>query len=148
MTAFHRLGWSLGALTGALLVSSMAMAADLQVTNAWIRLLPGGAPAGGYFEIRNDGGARVELIGSKSKDFGDIMLHESFTERGQSQMRHVDALELPPGKKLIFKPGSYHLMMVQPARKLAVGEKIPIILVFADGKEITAQFDVRGPSGK
>ena len=147
MTAFHRLGWSLG-VAGALLVSSMAMAADLQVTNAWIRLLSGGAPAGGYFELRNDGGARVELIGAKSNAFGDIMLDESLTEKGQSQMRHVDALELLPGKKLTFKPGSYHLMMVQPARKLTAGEKIPIILVFADGKEITAQFEVRGPSGK
>jgi len=127
---------------------AVASAAELQVSNAWIRLLPGGVPAGGYFDLRNDGKTVVQLTGASSSSFGDIMVHESLTEKGQSQMRHIDVLELPPGRTLTFKPGSYHLMLMQPARKLNVGDKIPMTLEFANGERVTTQFEVRGPGGK
>lgn len=127
---------------------SAATASDLEVSNAWVRVIPGGAPAGGYFDLRNNGRTGVQLVGASSPAFGQVMLHQSVIEQGQNRMSHVAKLDVAPASAITFSPGGYHLMMLQPVGKLTMGEKIPVTLQFAGGNHVTAQFDVRGPGGK
>ena len=131
-----------------LLFTAGVRAADLEVSNGWIRLLPAGVPAGGYFEIRNLTKSPVRLVGATSSAFGAAMLHQSAEDSGRSTMLHVREVEVPAGGKLAFKPGGYHLMLMQPTGQLRIGEKVAVTLEFADGRKTTAQFEIRGPSGK
>lgn len=130
------------------LLSLGAWAADLNVSDAWIRILHGGAPAGGYFLLHNDGKQPVVLVGARSAAFGHVMMHKTAEERGVSRMLPVERVEVPAGGKVAFAPGSYHLMLMQPTRKVAAGHRIQVTLEFAGGQKRTAEFQVRGPSGK
>lgn len=125
-----------------------AWAADLRVTDAWIRLLPGPAPAGGYFVLHNAAAQPAVLVGAASAAFGHVMMHKTTEERGVSRMAHVERVEVPAGGTAAFAPGGYHLMLMQPVRRLSPGERIQMTLEFAGGKKLAADFEVRGPAGK
>lgn len=125
-----------------------AHGAELGVSNAWIRLLPAGVPAGGYFTVHNAASTPAQLVGASSAVFGQSMMHESIEERGRSRMVHVEKVAVPAGSTLEFAPGGYHLMLMQPTRALAVGETVPVTLEFSSGERITTRFVVRGPAGK
>lgn len=135
-------------LTFMVLFSASTQAAGLEVSNGWIRLLPAGVPAGGYFEVRNSGRAAAELTAVSSPAFAQTMIHRSTENQGRSTMAHVDKVEVPAHGKLLFAPGGYHVMMMKPTRELRVGDEVPVTLEFASGEKISAGFEVRGPSGR
>ena len=125
-----------------------AWAADLNVSDGWIRIQPGGAPAGGYFQLRNAGKQPVVLVGASSASFGNVMMHKTAEEGGVSRMLPVEKVKVPAGGTVAFAPGSYHLMLMQPTRKVAAGDRIQVTLEFAKSQKLTTEFQVRGPGGK
>jgi len=135
-------------LVAAALLAASAAASELGIASPWIRLLPGGAPAGGYFTLRNGAQRPVELVGVSSTAYGSVMMHRTTEAGGMARMQPVDRIEVPAGGEVAFAPGGYHLMLMQPARNIAVGDRIPVTLEFADGRRLTREFDVRGPTGK
>ncbi len=131
-----------------LAVSASALAAGLRVDDAWIRLLPGEVPAGGYFTVHNDTDAPVRLEAARCSAFGHVMMHRTVVESGRARMEGVDAVGVPAHGTLRFAPGGYHLMLMQRARPLAVGDEVPVVLEFSGGRSVTVAFQVRGPAGK
>lgn len=125
-----------------------ASAAELNVSHAWIRVLPGGAPAGGYFVLHNGARQPVVLVSARSAAFGHVMMHKTAEEGGLSRMLPVERVEVPAGGKVTFASGGFHSMLMQPNRKVAVGDRINITLEFAGGQKLTTEFQVRGPTGK
>ena len=71
------------------------------------------------------------------------MMHRSVVVGGSSRMEHVDSVEVADGGSLRFEPGGYHLMLMKHRDALSVGDHVPITLHFADGRELTAEFEVR-----
>ncbi len=129
------------------LFSASAFAGNLALSNTWIRYLPAGVPAGGYFTLSNNGNHPVKLKSARSAAFGMVMMHRSVEENGVSKMLPVDSIDVPAGGTVEFKPGGYHLMLMSPTSKIAPGEQIPLTLEFADGETLTGNFAVRGPGG-
>lgn len=114
------------------------------LSGAWIRLLPGDLPAGGYFTLHNDSDQTLTLIGARSPAYGMVMLHQSLQSQGESRMVMVDKVDIPPHSRLRFAPGGYHLMLMKPAQPLKIGETIPVTLRFDGGATLSGQFKVRG----
>ncbi|HXS51656.1 MAG TPA: copper chaperone PCu(A)C [Usitatibacter sp.] len=131
----------------ALLACASAFAADLRVTDSWVRWIPGGAPSGGYFTVHNDSGKPIVLLGARSPDYADVSLHRTVTEGTTSRMEDVDKVTVPPHGEIRFAPGSYHLMMMRPSPKVKVGGEVTIELRFSGGRTLDARFPVRGPGG-
>jgi copper(I)-binding protein len=131
-----------------LVLSVPVHAADVEISNGWVRLLPAGVPAAGYFELRNNSKVPIRLVGAGSPAFGAVMLHRSIEDKGRSTMLHLDEIDVPAQGRIVFKPGDYHLMLMQPTRALEPGGRIPVTLQFATGEKVTTQFELRGPSGK
>ena len=131
----------------ALVLSTKADAADATIRNGWMRALPAGLPAGGYFELHNGGAKTITLTGAQSPACGMLMLHKSETTGGMSRMTDVERVDAAPGQTVKFAPGGYHLMCMDPKPELKPGNKVAVTLQFADGTKITSQFDVRGPKG-
>jgi copper(I)-binding protein len=131
-----------------LVLNVPAHAADIEISNGWVRLLPAGVPAAGYFDLRNKSKVPIRLVGASSPAFGTVMLHRSIEDKGRSTMLHLDEIDVPAQGRIVFKPGDYHLMLLQPTRALEPGGRIPVTLQFATGEKVTTQFELRGPSGK
>lgn len=117
--------------------------AAVRVTHAWIRWLPGGVPLAGYAVLENPSEGAVVLTHASSPAFGEIDLHRTAEHAGTMSMTPVDRLTLAPHETLDLEARGYHLMLMQPKRALAPGERVPITLYFADGSTVTAEFEVR-----
>lgn len=126
------------------MTAATAAAADVTVTGGWFRALPPAIPSGGYFTLHNGGPQAVTVTGLASPACGMLMMHKS--ENGG--MTEVDTLPVAPGQTVRFAPGGYHLMCTDATPRLQRGAQVPVTLHFAQGGSVTAQFQVRGPSGK
>ncbi|MGH6727187.1 MAG: copper chaperone PCu(A)C [Pseudolabrys sp.] len=125
---------------------AFAAPAGVSVDKPWIRLIIKQRPAAGYFTLKNDGNAPVELNGASSTACGMVMLHQSKEENGVEKMLPVKSLTVPAHGSVSFAPGGYHLMCMKP--QMQIGDQVPMTLKFAGGESITAQFPVKGVGGK
>ena len=128
--------------------ATAASAADIVVSSGWFRALPSGQPAGGYFTMRNNGGAPAELVAASSTACGMLMLHQSVESSGTSRMMDVKSVSVPAGGTVAFAPGGYHLMCMDPSPAMAPGKSVPVMLVFSDGSKASADFAVKNASGR
>ncbi|HEV2621144.1 MAG TPA: copper chaperone PCu(A)C [Frateuria sp.] len=115
-------------------------AAHVHAVGAWIRVLPGALPAGGYVTLRNDGDQPAVLTGASSPAYGSVMLHQSSTETGMGRMRMVDRLEVPAHGQVALSPGGYHLMLMDAAGLVQPGQTVRVSLRFADGSTLATDF--------
>ena len=125
-----------------------ALAGDASVSEPWLRYIPGGAPAAGYFKLTNNGRKALTLVGAECADFGMVMMHRTIERGGISTMRPVHAVTLAPGKSVVFAPGGYHLMLMRPKHPLRPGGRLPITLRFGDGSSLSAEFLVQSPGAR
>jgi copper(I)-binding protein len=139
------------AMLGALLIASAplqsaAAAPAVTVNDAWMRALPGGLPAGGYFTLHNPTTKTLTLQSASSPACGMLMLHKSDMMSGMATMANVDSIDVKPGGTLEFSPGGFHLMCMKPVLK--PGDKVSVTLHFAGGTNVRADFAVRGANGR
>jgi periplasmic copper chaperone A len=123
-----------------LLAVSTTAIADLEVSEAKLRLLPGDLPTAGYFTLTNKDSLPVTLTGAQSPDFAQVMMHRSSLENGMASMQHVKQVEVPAGNTLTFASGGYHLMLMERQRALALGDQVEVTLLFADGRRLPVTF--------
>ncbi|MGH8436983.1 MAG: copper chaperone PCu(A)C [Pseudomonas sp.] len=136
-------------LCGLLLAfASAAEAADLQVKDARLRLLPGDLPAAGYFTLTNVSGNAVALVGAESAMFEQVMMHQSSIKDGVASMDHVSQLEVAPGATVAFAPGGYHLMLMKRQQPVSIGDEVTATLVFEDGQRLPVTFKAVSPASQ
>jgi copper(I)-binding protein len=70
-------------------------------------------------------------------------MHQTRLRNGMSEMTQVESIELKPRIPVRFAEGGYHLMLMQPKRSLKPGDRVLIILRFAQGPSVEVPFDVR-----
>jgi periplasmic copper chaperone A len=128
-------------------LGTAAQAGELTVSDGWIRALPGKTPAGGYFTLSNDSGRRMVLTGASSPVCGMLMLHKTDTASGMASMNDVKDVPIAVGQHVIFAPGGYHLMCMDPTAAVEPGNKVPVTLIFSDGTQVTNEFSVRNATG-
>lgn len=76
------------------------------------------------------------------------MMHRSTEKDGMAGMEPVLRLEVAPGETLNFAPGGYHLMLMKRLVPLAIGEKVNVTLLFADGAHLPVIFQVVSPASQ
>jgi copper(I)-binding protein len=135
-------------LIALLAMTGVANAAPLDITDAWFRALPGKLPAGGYFTVQNNTRRDIAIAGASSDACGMLMIHRSSNKGGMSGMDMVEKVNVPAGGKVAFAPGGYHLMCTDPAPKMKIGAKVPVLLSLSDGNAVAVAFAVRGANGK
>lgn len=115
----------------------------LGVFDAWIRQAPPGTNMmAGYVTLKNTGDARISVLTVQSDAFREASIHETVVDRGVSKMRELPRLDIDPGATVELRPGGRHLMLMHPREKIAVGEKIAMTFLLADGRRVQANFDV------
>lgn len=121
-----------------------AAAADqVHASHAWIRVLPGTLPAGGYVTLENRGDQPVALTGARSTAYAEVMLHHSSTQGGMSRMAMVESLAIPAHGSVVLGPGGYHLMLMKPAAAVLPGNRVQMQMQFDDGSSLPVDFVAR-----
>lgn len=95
-----------------------------------------------YFHINNKTSVS-EVLMSVESNSGTAMLHETITNDGMVQMRHmVGGIEIASKSHLHLEPGSFHVMLNNLPSNLSVGDKIELILEFKNSGQLTIEVPV------
>ncbi len=116
---------------------------DLEIEKPWARATPPGAAiGGGYLVIRNKGAAGDRLVGVSSPASARVEIHEMAMEKDVMRMREVKGVDVPAKKSVEFKPGGYHLMLIELKAPLKPGDKVPLTLRFEKAGEVKTELAV------
>ena len=132
--------------SGLVLTASLASAqpAAVKVDGAWARAtVQGQQGTGAFMNITAAQGTR--LVGVSTPVAGVAEVHEMKMEGDVMKMRAVPALELPAGKTVQLKPGSYHLMLMDLKTPLLKDSTVPVTLRFKNAAGAESQLDLIVP---
>ncbi|MBM3106470.1 copper chaperone PCu(A)C [Pseudomonas sp. V1] len=126
---------------------------DLHITHPWSQELPPNAPnVAAYFVVHNNGTTADTLLSVDSPISDDAQLHEHVHKDGLMKMQQVQRVEVPAGKDLVFAPGAYHVMLMQPKDRslLTDGKRFPLTMHFEKAGDVTVEVVVQkqAPEGE
>ena len=125
-------------------VALLAAAVHAQVTvdKPWVRTtVAQQTTTAAYLTITSSRGGK--LVSASSPVAAAVDVHEMKMAGDMMKMRAVDALALPAGKPVEFKPNGYHLMMTGLKAPVKAGDVVPITLVVEDAKGKRETVDVK-----
>ncbi len=118
--------------------------AQVTVTDAWIRgMAPGQKATGAFMQLLS--ATNTALVGVASPIVGVAEIHEMTMDGGMMRMRPVARLSLSAGKPVVFKPGGYHLMLMDLKSPLKEGDAVELTLSFADKDGVRTSQQVMVP---
>ena len=147
MIFFKALPTAFFAVSGVLafgLACAQADTANVDVKDAWVRsTVPGQMGTGAFMKITAKTG--MKLVGVSSPVAGVGEVHEMKMDKDIMSMRAVPALDLPAGKTVELKPGSYHVMLMDLKQPLLKDSKVPLTLTFKDAKGVQTKMELALP---
>ncbi len=118
--------------------------ASVSVSDAWVREAPPTARVmAGYMILHNSANNTQSLVQVNSPQFDHVEIHDIVMQEGVARMVKQERLVIPAAGSVELKPGSYHLMLMQPQRPLKAGDSVELILGFDQGKALTVQVPVK-----
>ena len=121
-----------------------ARSATPVVQGAWVRSAVAGQQGTGAF-MRITAAHPTTLVGIVTPIAGVAEVHEMRMDRDVMRMRPVERLELPAGRTIEFKPGGYHLMLMDLKQPLKPGTSIPLTLLFRDAAGAESKLQLQVP---
>ena len=120
-----------------------AFAQNVIVTDAWARATVQGQKATGAF-MKITAKDSVKLVGVSSPVAGVAEIHEMKMEKDVMKMAALpNGLDLPAGKVVELKPGSYHVMLMDLKAPLAKDTTVPLILTLQDAKGVKSNVELK-----
>jgi len=118
--------------------------AGISVSDAWVRETPPGmAMTAGYMVLQNRTSRPQVLVAASSSGFETVTIHRTIVRGGMTGMEHSPQIELLPNASLLFAPGGYHLMLLNPKRTLRAGDRVDVRLEFRGGLVLPVAYEVR-----
>jgi hypothetical protein len=117
----------------------------IEIRDAWTRSAARGGNGAVYFTVVNYDGDD-ELVGASVEFAQAVEIHESRLVNDVMEMRMLESVSLPTGKRIEFAPGGLHIMLVNLTRDLEIGETIEVTLHFKNHADILVKMIVQaGP---
>jgi copper(I)-binding protein len=124
-------------------------AGGIEVRRPWTRPAKVGMNGVGYLTVANVGSKPIKLLSVESQAAKSVTIHQSSMANGVMSMRPVaGGLTIAPGAKVEFSPGGYHLMLMGLTRAQALGDKVPLTLVFDSGRKMRIDLSVEAGAPK
>ena len=129
------------ALTTVCAVSAFAQ--NVTVTDAWARATVQGQKATGAF-MKITAKDNAKLVGVSSPVAGIAEIHEMKMDKDVMKMAALpNGLDLPAGKAVELKPGSYHVMLMDLKAPLAKDTTVPLTLTLQDAKGVKSTVELK-----
>jgi periplasmic copper chaperone A len=125
-----------------LVACSGGQTASFAVEDVWARSTPNGLGAvyGTFTTDVDDALVDVRLDPALA---GRVELHEVLNDDGVMRMRQVTAVSVLAREPRVLRPGDYHVMLFDLPQMLVEGETFTVTFVFASGRTLTADAQVR-----
>ncbi len=118
--------------------------ATLTIKDAWVRYSPAASPMGAaYFVISNTGNADDQLLAVTTEAAQTAEMHRSDDMEGLMSMSPVGSVTIPAGGQTEFKPGGYHVMLMNLTRPLNPGDTVKLTFTFQQAGQISIACEVR-----
>ncbi len=117
----------------------------LVVRDPWSRPALKGDNGAAFFTVDNGLGQPVGLTSANGDIAATVEVHLSKMEVGVMKMEPQERVEIPAKGKLEFKPGSYHIMLINLSRDLKIGDTFNLNLVFDTGETLPIIVTVKEP---
>lgn len=144
---------AIGLLFAPTLAAQEFQSGAIRVLTPWSRATPESSKvAGGFMTLVNTGKTSDRLIGGSTAVSRSLEIHEMHIVNGIMMMRQINpGIALKPGARVVLKPFSHHLMMMDLKQPLRPGDKIKGTLVFEKAGVLPIEYDVlpmgsQGPS--
>jgi periplasmic copper chaperone A len=122
-----------------------AFAQNVTVTDAWARATVTGQKATGAF-MNLTAKDNAKLVGVSSPVAAVAEIHEMKMDKDVMKMAALpNGLDLPAGKTVALKPGSYHVMLMDLKAPLAKDSTVPLTLTFQDAKGVKSKLELKVP---
>ncbi len=133
-----------GLISALTAIAAATEEAGVSVRDAWVRETPPGmAMTAGYMVLQNKTSRPQVLVAARSSGFETVTIHRTIAREGMTGMEHAPQIELLPNASLLFAPGGYHLMLLNPKRTLHAGDRVDITLEFRGGLVLPVAYEVR-----
>jgi copper(I)-binding protein len=129
------------------LLAAVAAHAQVEVSDAWARATGQGQKTTGVF-MNLTAKKATRLVGVKTDLTSTAEVHEMKMEKDVMKMQAVKALDLPAGKTVALKPGSYHVMLMDLSKPLDEGSPVVLTLLFEDAAGVKTQQEVNAVAKK
>jgi copper(I)-binding protein len=113
-----------------LAVTAPAGAAELQVRDAWARATPPGAGVAAVYLTIVGGDVADRLVAAQTDRAAMTQVHTVTESDGMARMREASRVDVPAHALVVFAPSGLHLMLMQLAAPLVVGQRFGVTLTF------------------
>lgn len=117
----------------------------LEVKDGWVRPAGKGMNTAFYFKAVNNSDKADTLLSVKSDVAKMVQMHETFNKNGMMGMRQIKAIPIQAKSTLEFKPGGYHVMVINLKKDLKKGSLAEFTLHFKYAGDIEVKAPVRMP---
>lgn len=118
----------------------------LTIHDTWARPANAGENGAVYFVIENGTAEDDTLLGVSSDIATAAEVHMSMADaNGVMSMQVQEAVTIPAGEQVEFKPGGLHVMLVNLTRDLKPGEAITLTLNFKGTGNVVVEVLVKEP---
>jgi copper(I)-binding protein len=123
--------------------ATSAFAQNVTVTDAWARATVAGQKATGAF-MTITAKDNTKLVGVSSPVAGVAEIHEMKMDKDVMKMAALpNGLDLPAGKAVALKPGSFHVMLMDLKAPLAKDTTVPLTLTLQDAKGVKSTMELK-----
>ena len=130
-------------LTLVLVLSPQTWAADLSVSDAWVRATPPGKMmTAAYATLQNTSNATLVITGVTSDVTAHTSVHETLINRDRATMRPVQRLRLNAGERTHLAPGGMHIMLMKLSEPLTDAQSIDICFTLENNEPVCNEFSV------
>jgi copper(I)-binding protein len=89
-----------------------------------------------YFTIENNSDQPDTLFAVSSQIAKHVQIHETYKKNDMMGMREIKTLAVKPHSSVEFKPGSYHVMLMDLKKDLKKGDEADFTLHFKKAGDI------------
>lgn len=120
-----------------LAAAAAAAASDITVYNGKVTPAVGREAPRVYFVLRNGSAETRTIVGASCECAASVAIRRTaINDEGQwSSVSMPDGMPIPAGGDVAFAPRGLFLRLTSP-RALAAGEKVELVLEFANGEEV------------
>jgi copper(I)-binding protein len=126
-----------------MLISGIAQAGPIEVSDPWVRATPPGAQAAALYLTLQAQEEDERLLGGDTDVAREVQVHTHVHQGGMMRMERIDALELPKGQAVTLKPGGDHLMLIGLEGPLVAGATVEVVLRFDRDESLRVVAPVR-----